>query len=360
MRAAICYEAGKPLTIEDGVTVDAPGKGEVKVRVAVTAVCHSDLHFIKGDRPADLPGVAGHEVAGYVEEAGEGVTELSPGDTVIVGTVTAGCGRCYYCTIGLPHLCSNLPRPSQARHVNSRGQRLRPLAGPSGGFAEYITIRQDLVAKVPKEIPLDRAALLACGVSSGFGAVVNRAHVEPMSSVVVVGAGGVGMNAIQGAAFCGAHPVIAVDILDHKLEMASTFGATHTINATREHDPIDAVKELTHGRGADYVFVTVGDTGALRQGYLMSRPRGMTVAVGVMQGDLSSFSPYELLSERVLTGAGGGSLRLRIDIPMLVDLYLAGRLKLDELISGRYTLDQINLAVDSLAEGKALRNLIVF
>jgi Zn-dependent alcohol dehydrogenase len=360
VRAAILYEPGKPLVVEDGVTVDPPERDEVKVRVAVTAVCHSDVHFIKGDRSTDLPGVAGHEIAGYVEEVGEDVKGFRPGDTVIVGTVTAGCGHCYYCTTGVPHLCANLPRPTRPRHMNRAGQRMRPLGGPSGGFAEYITIRQDLVSKVPPEIPLDKAALLACGVTSGFGAVVNRAHVEPFSSVVVVGAGGVGMNSIQGAAFSGAHPVIAVDVLDRKLQMACAFGATHTINAATEPDPIEAVKALTHGRGADYVFVTVGSVAALRQAFLMSRPRGMTVVVGVMQGDLSAFTPYEFLSERILTGAGGGSLRLSLDIPMLVDLYLSGRLKLDELITARYSLDEINVAVDSLAEGEALRNLIVF
>ena len=360
MRAAICYEFGKPLVIEDGVTVDPPQKDEVKVRIAVTAVCHSDLHFIKGEIPFKLPGLAGHEVAGYIEEVGENVTEFKPGDPVIVGTVTSGCGHCYYCTIGLRHLCLNRGRPMQGRHMNRKGQRIGPMAGPSGGFAEYTTVAKTLVAKIPADMPLDRAALLACGVTSGFGAVVNRAQVKPYSSVVVMGTGGVGMNTLQGAAFSGAYPVIAVDILDSKLEMAHTFGATHTINSAKEKDPIEAVRKLTSGRGADYVFITVGNIQALRQGFLMSAPRGMTVVIGIMQGNLSAFTPFEFLSERVLTGAGGGSIRLSIDIPMLVTLYQAGRLKLDELISGRYPLERINEAIESLEKGEALRNLIIF
>lgn len=360
MRAAICYEFGKPLVVEDGVTVDPPLKDEVKVKIAVTAVCHSDLHLIRGEMPFKLPGIAGHEVAGYIDEVGEGVTELKPGDSVIVGTVTSGCGRCYYCTIGWPFLCLNRTRPMQGRHMNKKGQRLSPMAGPSGGFSEYTTVSRTLVQKIPKEMPLDRAALLACGVSTGFGAVVNRAQVKPFSSVVVMGAGGVGMNALQGAAYCGAYPIIAVDIDDKKLETAKRFGATHTLNSAKEKDPVDIVRQLTSGRGAEYIFVTVGNVNALRQGWLMSAPRGMTVVIGIMKGDLSAFAPFEFLSEKVLTGCGGGSLRLSIDIPNLVMLYQTGKLKLDELITARYPLERINEAIESLEKGEALRNLIMF
>lgn len=360
MRAAICYEFGKPLVVEDGVTVDPPQKGEVKVKIAVTAVCHSDLHLIKGEMPFPLPGIAGHEVAGYVDEVGEEVTDLKPGDSVIVGTVTSGCGRCYYCTIGLPHLCQNRTRPTQGKHMNKKGQRLLPMAGPSGGFSEYTTVSRTLVQKIPGDMPMDKAALLACGVSTGFGAVVNRAQVKPFSSVVVMGVGGVGMNALQAAAYSGAYPIIAVDIQDNKLEMARKFGATHTINSATVKDPAEAVRQLTSGRGAEYIFVTVGSVAALRQGWLMSAPRGMTVVIGIMKGDLSAFLPFEFLSEKVLTGCGGGSLRMSIDIPNLVMLYQTGKLKLDELITARYPLERINEAIESLEKGEALRNLIVF
>jgi S-(hydroxymethyl)glutathione dehydrogenase/alcohol dehydrogenase len=361
MKAAICYETGKPLVVEEGVTVDAPRAGEVKVRVAVTAVCHSDLHFISGEIPSPLPGLAGHETAGHVEEVGEGVTSLKPGDAVVIGTVTSGCGHCYYCTIGLRHFCVERGAFMEPKHTNKKGQRLALMAGPVGGFAEYTTVSEQLATRIPADMPLDRAALLACGVTSGFGAVVNRAGVKAMSSVVVVGTGGVGLNSIQGAAFSGAYPLIAVDILDSKLETARRFGATHTVNLKKETDPVKTVTDMTSGRGADYVFVTVGSVEAIRQGFSMSGPRGMTVVVGLAGGNLEAFNPMELVfTEKVLTGCGGGSLRSSIDIPYLVSLYQTGKLKLDELISGHYPLERINEAIESLQKGEALRNIITF
>ncbi|MHB8105026.1 MAG: alcohol dehydrogenase catalytic domain-containing protein [Dehalococcoidales bacterium] len=361
MKAAILYEVNKPLVVEDGVTVVSPGKGEVKVKVAVTAVCHSDLHFISGDIPSPLPGLAGHETAGYIDEVGEGVTRLKKGDTVVIGTVTSGCGHCYYCTIGKPHFCMERGAFSRPKHKNSKGQPLALMAGPVGGFAEYTTVPQELVTKIPTDMPLDRACLLACGVTSGFGAVVNRAKVPSMSSVVVVGTGGVGLNSIQGAAFSGAYPVIAADVLDSKLKTAKTFGATHTVNLKTEKDPIKAVREMTNGRGADYVFVTVGKVEAIRTGFSMCGDMGMTVLVGLAGGNLKDFSPMEFIfTEKILTGCGGGSIRSSIDIPFLVSLYQAGRLKLDELISGHYPLARINEAIASLQKGEALRNIITF
>jgi S-(hydroxymethyl)glutathione dehydrogenase/alcohol dehydrogenase len=361
MKAAICYETGKPLVVEDGVTVDPPGKGEVKVRVAVTAVCHSDLHFISGEIPSPLPGLPGHETAGYIDEVGEGVTTLKKGDTVVIGTVTSGCGHCYYCTIGARHFCVERGAFMRPKHKNKKGVPLALMAGPVGGFTEYTTVPQELVTRVPKDIPLDRACLLACGVTSGFGAVVNRAKVKAMSSVAVIGTGGVGLNSIQGAAFSGAYPLIAVDLIDSKLEMARTFGATHTVNAAKEKDPVKAVMDMTSGRGADYVFVTVGKVEAIRQGFSMCGPMGMTVIIGLAGGDLRAINPMEFpFTEKILTGCGGGSIRTSIDIPYLVSLYQAGILKLDELISGHYPLARINEAIASLEKGEALRNIITF
>jgi len=361
MKAAICYEFNQPLVIEDGVEVDDPGRGEVKIKLAATAVCHSDLHFFKGEIPFKLPGIGGHESAGYIEEIGEGVTGLNKGDAVIIGTVTSGCGHCYYCTIGLRHLCVSRRQPMEGRHRNKAGQRLAPMAGPVAGFAEYTTVSETLVTRIPSDIPMDRACLLACGVTSGFGAVVNRAQVGPFSSVVVMGCGGVGLNAIQGALFCGADPIIAVDILDSKLETARKFGATHVINSKKEKDAVKLVWDLTSGRGADYVFVTVGNLEALRLGFSMGGPRSMTVVIGLMMGNLASLMPMEfIMTEKVLTGCGGGSLRTSIDIPGLVSLYKTGRLKLDELITGRYPLERINEAMASLERGEALRNVILF
>ena len=214
MKAAICYEVNKPLVVEDGVNVRDTGKGEIKVKVAATAVCHSDLHFFTGEIPSPLPGLAGHETAGYIDQVGEGVTRFKPGDTVVIGTVTSGCGYCYYCTIGIPHKCTNQQGFMDPKHTNKDGTPLALMAGPIGGFVEYTTVPQELATKIPADMPMDRAALLACGVTSGFGAVVNRAKVKSMSSVVVVGTGGVGLNSIQGAAFSGAYPVIAVDVME--------------------------------------------------------------------------------------------------------------------------------------------------
>ncbi|MGD9142775.1 MAG: alcohol dehydrogenase catalytic domain-containing protein [Dehalococcoidia bacterium] len=361
MKAAICYEVGKPLVIEDGVNVADPGKGEVKVKVTATAVCHSDLHFISGEIESPLPGLAGHETAGHVVEVGEGVTSLKPGDTVVIGTVTSGCGHCYYCTIGARHYCVEQGAFMKPKHTTKDGTPLALMAGPVGGFVEYTTVPQELVTKIPADMPLDRAALLACGVTSGFGAVVNRARVKSMSSVVVVGTGGVGLNSIQGAAFSGAYPVIAVDVLDNKLETARKFGATHTVNITTEKDPAQAVKEMTGGRGADYVFVTVGKVEAIRTGFSMGGPMSMTVVIGLAGGNLESIPALELVfTEKILTGCGGGSIRSSIDIPYLVSLYKAGKLKLDELITGYYPLERINEAIELLEKGEAIRNIITF
>ena len=252
---------------------------------------------------------------------------------------------------------------NKPKHTNKDGKPLTLLAGPVGGFVEYTTVPQELVTR-PRKQPtsaLDRAALLACGVTSGFGAVVNRAKVKSMSSVVVTGVGGVGLNSIQGAVFSGAYPVIAVDVLDNKLEMAKKFGASHVINITKEKDPVQIVKDLTWGRGADYVFETSGRTEAIRMGFSMAAPMSMTVLVGLSQGTLETIPAMELIfTEKIITGAGGGSIRSSIDIPYLVSLYQAGRLKLDELITGYYPLERINEAVESLQKGEAIRNIITF
>jgi Zn-dependent alcohol dehydrogenase len=232
-----------------------------------------------------------------------------------------------------------------------------------GGFAEYCLIDQSQAVKIPKDMPLDRAALLACGFITGFGAVVKRAQVKSLSSVVVVGTGGVGLSAVQGAALSGAYPVIAVDVLDNKMEAARSFGASHTVNAKRD-DAVEAVKELTHRRGADYVFVTAaGSNLAIQQGLSMAGQRGTIVIIGLPEGGIVSlsFPAYDFIhSERVITGGSMGSTNLKVDIPQLVELYQAGRIKLDELITGRYRLEQINEAIESVLRGEALRNVIIF
>jgi S-(hydroxymethyl)glutathione dehydrogenase/alcohol dehydrogenase len=359
MKAAVCNEFKKPLVIEE-LEIDSPGRGEIKVRMGATALCHSDIHLISGGFPVDLPLVAGHESAGYVEEVGEDVSSVKPGDKIVITTV-ATCGKCQACIKGYWHMC-DLRRKANARgHMrNKRGQSVLTM-NMVGGFAEQSIVMESQVVKIPADFPLDLASLLSCGVITGFGAVVNRAKVQPLSSVVVVGTGGVGLNAIQGAAVSGAYPIIAVDTLDNKLEASKTFGATHTINAMGE-DVVKVVQGLTQGWGADYVFTTVASETAIRQSVTMLGKRGMAVIIGVPEpGWTFSFSPFEFLDdEKILTACYMGSTDLRVDIPRLISLYQSGRYKLGELITNRYPLDRINEAIDSLISGKALRNVIVF
>jgi S-(hydroxymethyl)glutathione dehydrogenase/alcohol dehydrogenase len=359
MKAAVCNAFKKPLVIED-VVLDSPGKGEIKVRFAATAICHSDIHLINGDFSPDLPLVAGHESAGYVLEVGEGVTAVSPGDAVVVSTL-ASCGKCPACLRGLVHMCELREKSNVKGHLrNKRGQALFTMA-MIAGFAEESIVLESQVVKVPPDFPLDRAALLACGVITGFGAVVNLARVRPLRSVVVIGTGGVGLNAIQGAVVSGAYPVIAVDTLDNKLGAAKKLGATHTINAKKE-DVIEKVRALTGGWGAEYSFTTVATDTAIRQGIALLGKRGKAVIIGVPEaGATFTLSAFELLDyEKTLTACFMGSTDLKRDIPGLVALYRAGRLKLDELITARYPLARINEAIDAVLAGKALRNVIVF
>jgi S-(hydroxymethyl)glutathione dehydrogenase/alcohol dehydrogenase len=359
LKAAVCYEFGKPLVIED-IDIGPPGKGEVKVRLAATAVCHSDIHVFRGELPFELPAVGGHESAGYVEEVGEGVTCVKPGDPVVVSLLIA-CGKCFFCTTGRTHLCEAVwPRDKESPYRNQKGQSLTQMF-KTGTFAEYSIVDESQVVKMPDDMPLDRASLLACGVITGFGAVVNRAKVEVMSSCVIIGIGGVGLNAVQGAGISGAYPVIAVDINDSKLEAARTFGATHTINSSKV-DAIEEVKKMTGGRGADYVFITVGSAKAMEQGFAMTGSCGTTVMVGLPNfKDSLSFQTFPfIMGERTLTGSFMGTTDVQKDVPKLVTLYQAGILKLDELITARYSLDQINEAIEAVMKGEALRNVIMF
>ena len=241
MKAAVCYEAGKPLVVED-IDIEAPRKGEVKVRMEATAVCHSDIHVIKGDIPMETPCVAGHESAGYIEEVGEGVTKVKPGDPVVTSLLIS-CGKCFYCTTGRTHMCEAAwYRDENSPYRNKKGQSLKQLI-KIGSFTEYTIVDESQVVKIPEDMPMDSASLLACGVITGYGAVVNRAKVEVSSSCVIIGTGGVGLNSVQGAAISGAYPIIAVDVSDSKLEAARSFGATHTVNAGGD-DAVDAVKKI--------------------------------------------------------------------------------------------------------------------
>jgi NDMA-dependent alcohol dehydrogenase len=359
VKAAVCYEYGQPLVIEE-IEIDPPQTGEVKVRMAATAICHSDVHVIRGEWGGELPVVAGHEGAGIVEEVGPGVNLVHKGDHVVVSLLRS-CGRCEPCTTGIPHLCdSEFALQSESRLHNRQGQSIRHGLN-TAAFAEYVIVDQSQLVPVPKEMPLETAALLACGVITGLGAVVNRAQVEPGSSVVVIGAGGVGLNSVQGACLAGAHPIIAIDLLDSKLEASYAFGATHTLNAINE-DVEAAVSEITGGRLADYVFVTVGNVSAAEQAYSLTRKRGMVVLVGIPDWITAMPVPIgpTILSEKTITGSLMGTTRLSVDVPRLVALYEDNRLKLDELITARYSLSQINDAIETTQSGTVLRNVILF
>jgi len=359
MKAAVCYEFGKPLVVED-VEIDPPKAGEVMVRVRACSICHSDVHLIRGEWGNEPPLVAGHEAAGTVEQTGPGVTRLHAGDRVVV-TLIRSCGACYFCTIGRPFNCEGtFALQSESRLRNRDGV---PLAHglKTAAFAEYCIVDQSQVVRVPDDLSMECASLLACGVITGVGSVTNTAKVEARSRVAVIGAGGVGVNAIQGAVLSGASMIIAVDVLDEKLESSRRFGATHTIDA-RAGDVVKKVRALTDGRGVDYAFVTVGSPAAIGQAIDMVHTGGTTVVVGMPPEEEAVFSVdvHHLTCGRQIMGSNMGSTRLLVDVPRLVDLYREGRLKLDELITGRYPLAQINAAIDAMARGEALRNVITF
>jgi len=358
-RAAVCRAFGKPLTIEE-VELAEPGPGEIRVKIAACAICHSDIFYIDGSWGGELPAIYGHEAAGVIEAIGPGVKRLRVGDHV-VATLIRSCGGCPSCSEGAPVFCEEVfpldlksPLTDKSGASIVHGMRI-------GAFAEHVVVDSSQVAVIPKDVPLDVASLIACGVITGMGAVVNTASVRTGNSVVVIGCGGVGLNSVQGARIAGASPIIAVDVADGKLEAARSFGATHTINAKTE-DAAAKVAEFTHGRKADYVFVTVGVRGATEQAISLMKRNGATVLVGMPpSGVTATFDPGWIAADgQRIVGSKMGSTRLPVDVPKIVELYKAGRLKLDELITARYRLEQINEAVASSRAGAALRNVIVF
>jgi S-(hydroxymethyl)glutathione dehydrogenase/alcohol dehydrogenase len=347
-----------PLVVED-VELAPPNAGEVTVELAACTICHSDVASVRGDWGGVLPAVFGHEAAGVVVEVGPPVDGVKAGDHVVV-TLVRSCGRCRFCRLGEPVLCSasftldeHGPLRSADRSPIQQGLR-------TGAFAERVTVHASQVVPIPDHVPLESAPLLACGVLTGVGAVLNTARVPAGSSVVIVGAGGVGLNSVQGAVLVGAEPVIAIDLVEAKLATAANFGATHVLDAASD-DVVTVVRSLTDG-GADYAVVTVGVPAVIEHALQLVRRGGTLVVVGMpATGARASFDPAQLAhdGQRIL-GSKLGSARPHEDVPKLVDLYRAGRLKLDELISGRYALGDINAALTDAARGDALRNAIVF
>ena len=359
MRAAVCRAFGEPLVVED-VVLDPPGPGELKVAVAACAICHSDIMYAEGGWGGALPAVYGHEAAGVVDEVGEGVSGFKAGDHVVV-TLIRSCGNCPACAQGTPVTCEtgfalDAKSPLRRRDGQPLVHGLRTAA-----FADYVVVEASQAVVIPKSLPFDSASLLACGVITGVGAVTNTAAMRPGASVAVIGAGGVGLNTIQGAAIAGVQIVVALDVIDAKLEAARRFGATHALRGDQA-GVVEEVRRLCGGRGADYVFVAVGAKPAIGQAFGMAARSGAVVLVGIPAlGVKVEIDPGDIASDnqRILGSKMGGA-RIRHDIPNLVGLYQKGILKLDELISGRYPLERINDAIASVKRGEALRNVVVF
>ena len=359
VKAAVCRAFGAALQIED-IAVADPGPGEVRAKVSACAICHSDIHYAEGAWGGDLPAVYGHEAAGVVEAVGPGVSHVAPGDPAVI-TLVRACGRCPCCTQGFYGSCETRFALDEASPLSDAEGATLIHGLRTGAFAEAVLVEASQVVAIPEDVPLESASLLACGVITGLGAVVNTAKVRAGADVVVIGTGGVGLNAVQGARLAGAGRIIAVDLSDEKLAAAEAFGATQGVNPSQQ-DLAATVRALTGGRGADYVFVTVGAKTAVDGAYDLLASGGALVLVGMPAvGETSAFEIVTLAndSKRIL-GSKMGSSNIHDDIPRLIQLYQQGRFKLDELISARYPLTEINEAIASVKRGEALRNVIVF
>jgi Zn-dependent alcohol dehydrogenase len=358
-KAAVCRTFGQPLAIET-IDIAEPGPGEVLVKTEACAICHSDIFYIDGAWGGELPAVYGHEAAGVVEAVGPGVTRLKAGDPVVV-TLIRNCGFCPSCAEGAPVFCEEV-FPLDRKSPLSDGVG-KPLVHGlrTGAFAERIVVDASQAVRVPSDMPLDVASLIACGVMTGVGAVLNTAGAKAGSSAVIIGCGGVGLNSVQGARLAGCEPIIAVDVDDAKLAAATGFGATRTINARNENVE-ERVKALTGGRKADWAFVTVGVKGAPEQAVSLVRRNGGVVLVGMPPSDVrATIDPGMLAADgQKILGSKMGSARPVVDVPKIVALYRDGRLKLDELITARFPFERINDALDSSRSGRAIRNVIVF
>ena len=359
MKAAVLREVNKPLEIED-IEHGDPGPREVLVRTVAAGVCHSDLHYQDGSYPHMLPVVLGHESAGVVEAVGSMVTYVQPGDHVIT-CLSAFCGHCEQCLTGHLSLCfePELQRSDdEAPRLAKNGETIAQFLNLSS-YAEYMLVHEHAIAKVNKDMPMDRAALIGCAVTTGVGAVIHTASVEPGSTVAVLGCGGVGLSAVNGAAIAGAGRIIAIDRVPAKLDLAMEVGATDTVNAA-EDDPVGAVRELTGG-GVHYAFEAIGLPSTAQQAFKMVRRGGTATIVGMIPFNaMIEIHGPEFLGEKKLQGCNMGSNRFRVDMPRFVDFYLQGKLHLDKMISGRIRLEDVNDAMEQLKTGELARNVILF
>jgi alcohol dehydrogenase (nicotinoprotein) len=364
-KAAVVHEVGKPIEVEE-LDLDGPRDGEVLIRYTYAGLCHSDVHIQHGDLPARLPMVLGHEGAGVIEEVGPGVTRVAAGDNVVCSFIP-NCGVCRYCATGRQSICD---MGATILEGNLPGNRF-PITGPSGDygamcmlgtFSQYGVIHQNSVVKVDDDLPLDKAVLVGCGVPTGWGSAVNTANVQPGDTVAVYGVGGIGINAVQGARYAGAKNVVAIDPLENKREKAMELGATHAFATAEEAQ--EAIVNMTRGQGADSAILTVGlmDPEVVSAGFNAIGKGGTVVLTGLNKIEL----PTIQLSGSILTlfrksvkGSLFGDCNPTTDIPKILGLYQAGDLKLDELITRTYTLDQVNEGYDDLLSGKNIRGVMV-
>lgn len=360
MKAAVFYEANTPLVIEE-ISTRRPAAREVLVKTAYSGLCHSDLHFMEGLYPHPVPAVLGHEAAGYVEAVGSEVTYVKPGDHVIT-CLSVFCGACESCLSGKPAICTDieikLPPGVSDRLEWEKPEKLHTFVNLSA-FAEQMLVHESALVKIRKDMPLDRAALIGCGVLTGFGAATRSAAVRPGESVAIIGCGGVGMAALNGAVIAGAARIIAVDTNPVKLQLAAKMGATDLINPN-DGDPVERIKDLTKG-GVHNAIECLGLKTTAEQAFRMTKMGGTATIVGMVPHGLTiDVHGFDLLFERKLQGSmmGGGSFRT--DMPRLIELYLQGRLHLDDWISDRIKLEDINTGFDNMKAGKVLRSVIEF
>ncbi|MGO9264421.1 MAG: Zn-dependent alcohol dehydrogenase [Candidatus Binataceae bacterium] len=376
MKAAIFHGPHQPLTIEQ-VDIDDPQDHEVLVKTAASGVCHSDLHFVEGLYPHPAPAILGHEAAGVVEKVGRAVTYLAPGDHVI-SCPSVFCGYCEECMSGHPNRCNNRKATQRKKgdkpRLSMNGKPVMQFADLST-YAEKMLLHENALVKITKEISLDRAALIGCGVTTGVGAVLNTAKIEPGTTVAVFGCGGVGISAIQGARIAGARMIIAVDQFESKLAMAKRFGATHTVDASNcdavaeirkivsgvSEGPTDVISSLTAGGGVDYSFEAVGSKKLAEQCFDVIKPGGTATIIGMIPvGQKVELDGSKFLTERKIQGTMMGGNRFRIDMPRYIDYYQQGRLNLDDMISKRMKLEDVNEAFRAMKAGEVARSVLMF
>jgi len=360
MKAAVFHGPKLPLSIED-VELDKPQDREVLIKTVASGVCHSDLHFVDGFYPYPAPAVLGHEAAGIIEEVGKQVTYVKPGDHVIC-CLSVFCGNCEQCMSGHPNRCSNKGatqrNPNDKPRISQKGKPVNQFLDISS-YCEKMLLHENAVVKIREDLPLDRAALIGCGVTTGVGAVLNTAKIEPGSTVAVFGAGGVGLAAIQGARIAGARKIIAVDMFEGKLAMAKRMGATDTVDASNS-DPVDEIRKMTGG-GVDYSFEAIGLKKAAEQAFNSLKAGGTATVIGMIPvGQKVEIDGYMFLTERKLQGSNMGSNRFRIDMPKYIDFYLQGRLNLDDMISQRRKLEDVNDAFRAMKAGEVARTVLMF